>query len=97
MIVLVIIMSFSNKLKEIRISKNITQKTLGELVNLSRETISKSESGEREPPLSKAILLARALNVSLLTLSDITNDEYINLSSLDEKTQNKVRYIINNK
>lgn len=90
-------MSFSNKLKEIRISKNITQKNLGELVNLSRETISKYESGEREPPLSKAILLARALNVSLLTLSDITNDEYINLSSLDEKTQNKVRYIINNK
>ena len=78
-------------------SKNITQKTLGELVNLSRETISKYESGEREPPLSKAILLAQALNVSLLTLSDITNDEYINLSSLDEKTQNKVRYIINNK
>ena len=97
MMVLVMNMSFSNKLKEIRISKNITQKNLGELVNLSRETISKYESGEREPPLSKAILLARALNVSLLTLSDITNDEYINLSSLDEKTQNKVRYIINNK
>ena len=41
--------SFSNKLKQIRIEKGLTQKELAKLLNVSPAAYSLWEKGEREP------------------------------------------------
>ncbi|MBP3921799.1 MAG: helix-turn-helix domain-containing protein [Ruminiclostridium sp.] len=58
-------MGFSDNLKEIRNKRNITQEQLAELLSVSRQTVSKWESGIGYPETEKLLLLAKELNVSL--------------------------------
>ena len=55
----------SKRLKELRTSKNYTQKELGKLVNAHATAISHFENNDRVPPLETLIALADAFNVSL--------------------------------
>ena len=52
------------RLKEIRISKGLTQKKLAELVGVTRVTIARYEIGDRDPKGATLICIARALGVS---------------------------------
>ena len=54
---------------------NISQETLAEKINVSRQTISKWETGESLPDIEKATKLARIFNVSL--------DDLINFKSTE--------------
>ncbi len=58
-------MGFSENLKEIRNKRNITQEQLAEIVSVSRQTISKWESGLGYPETEKLLSIAKELNVSL--------------------------------
>ena len=58
-------MGFAENLKEIRNKRNITQEQLAELLSVSRQTISKWESGQGYPETEKLLSIAKALNVSL--------------------------------
>lgn len=58
-------MSFGENLKQIRKQRNITQEELAELLNVSRQAISKWESGNGYPETEKLITLSRELNISL--------------------------------
>ena len=58
-------MSFGEKLKQIRKQRNITQEELAELLNVSRQAISKWESGNGYPETEKLITISRELNISL--------------------------------
>ena len=57
--------NFSERLKYLRLNKNLTQKQLAIESNLTERGIQRYESGERTPTLSAAILLADALDISL--------------------------------
>ncbi|MBQ2798649.1 MAG: helix-turn-helix domain-containing protein [Ruminiclostridium sp.] len=58
-------MGFSDNLKEIRNKRNITQEQLAELLSVSRQTVSKWESGIGYPETETLLYLAKELNVSL--------------------------------
>lgn len=60
-----VLISFGNKLKELRISKKLTQITLGEMSGLHQNYIGMVERGERNPSLINIDKLAKALNVTL--------------------------------
>lgn len=86
-------MRFPENLRKYRQARGLSQKTLAELINVSREIISKYEIGEREPSLSRAVALSRVLNINLATLVGITNDEILILSTLDPNTRNNIMFI----
>lgn len=56
--------TFGERLKEIRISKNITQKQLATMVGSSERGIQRYESGERKPNFDAIISLCKALEIS---------------------------------
>ncbi len=58
-------MGFAENLKEIRTKRNITQEQLAEVLSVSRQTISKWESGLGYPETEKLLSISKELNVSL--------------------------------
>ncbi|MBQ9730526.1 MAG: helix-turn-helix transcriptional regulator [Bacilli bacterium] len=70
---------FSHQLKEIRKDRNMSQKQLGDLIGVSKVSISNYENGMQYPTLEKLILLAKVLDCSLDYLLGI---DYDNLTDL---------------
>lgn len=58
-------MSFSDNLRTIRKEKNISQEDLAELLNVSRQAVSKWEQDIGYPEMEKMVTLSKALGVSL--------------------------------
>ena len=56
---------FKNRLKELRTERNISQKELGELMNMSKMAISHWESGHSEPSIAQLIRLSEFFEVSV--------------------------------
>lgn len=63
-------MSFAENLKLIRKEKGITQEGLAEMLQVSRQAVSKWEAGAGYPETDKLLTIARELNVSLDYLMD---------------------------
>jgi transcriptional regulator with XRE-family HTH domain len=64
--------TLGKRIKQARISANISQETLAELINKSAPTIRKYENGERNPPLSVVKEISTVLNIDLSKL--VTED-----------------------
>ena len=62
------------RLKELRKSKGISQLRLATDLNTSQNTISRYETGEREPGIAELIKLADYFNVSVDYLLGRTNN-----------------------
>ncbi len=75
-------MEFSEKLKELRKQKGLTQEQLAEAINISRTAISKWESGKGYPNIDALRHLAKTFNVSIDDLLS-TNE----LAMMAEKSQ----------
>lgn len=58
-------MPFSERLKELRGSRNLTQKQVYDAIGMSAIGYQRYEYGEREPAFSKLIALADYFNISL--------------------------------
>lgn len=71
-------MSFGDNLREIRKKKNISQEKLAELLNVSRQSVSKWEQNICYPEMEKLLLLSKELGVSLDYL--VGNGEYTDAS-----------------
>lgn len=56
--------NFGEHLKEIRVSRNLTQKQLAMMVGSTERGIQRYESGERKPNFDAIIALCEALHVS---------------------------------
>ena len=61
-------MSFAENLKQVRKEKNLSQEELAEILDVSRQAVSKWESGIGYPEVEKLLLLANRLNISLDSL-----------------------------
>ena len=70
--------SFSDKVREARISLNLNQETLGKLVGVSKRAIAAYETDGTRPRAKTLAKLAEALQVSVdyLTNDDITDPQY---------------------
>lgn len=64
-------MSFSENLKQIRKEHHLSQEELAELLDVSRQAVSKWEQGQGYPEVEKLLLLSSKLNISLDALMDI--------------------------
>ena len=68
-------MSFAENLQAVRKERKITQEDLAELLNVSRQAVSKWEQGTGYPEVEKLIVLAKVLNVSLDYLVSDSSDD----------------------
>ena len=68
---------FALRLKELRISKSLTQKAVGEVVGVKPQVINDMEHGRCKTSLDRAIALADYFNVSLDYLVGRTDDPTI--------------------
>ena len=77
-------MSFSENLKQIRKEHHLSQEELAELLDVSRQAVSKWEQGQGYPEVEKLLLLSSKLNISLDALMDIEMNR-------DERVKNENR------
>lgn len=73
-----------NRIKELRIKRGYTQKSLALKISKSKATISSYEKDLQLPPLEVAIDIASALNVSLDYLVGFSNEEYLSMKALTD-------------
>ncbi len=78
-------MSFAENLKQLRKEKQLSQEELAEILDVSRQAISKWEQGIGYPEVEKLLLLSRKLNISLDSLMSTeiaqeTNDKNTNVA-----------------
>ena len=64
-------MSFSENLKQIRKEHHLSQEELAELLDVSRQAVSKWEQGHGYPEVEKLLLLSSKLNISLDALMSV--------------------------
>ena len=69
-------MNFSEKLLTLRKTKGMTQEQLAERLDVSRQSISKWESGQAVPELEKIVALS--------TIFDVTTDYLLKSSEIDD-------------
>ena len=67
------------RLREIRKSKGISQLKLAMDLNTNQNTISRYETGEREPGIAEIIAIADYFNISVDYLLERTDNPKINL------------------
>lgn len=65
------------RLREIRKSKNISQLKLAMDLNMAQHTISRYETGEREPGINELIKIADYFNISVDYLLERTDNPKI--------------------
>ncbi len=58
-------MPLKNRLKEYRAKINVNQYEMGQLVNVSRQTISQIERGDYSPSVTLALKIAKVFQVSV--------------------------------
>ncbi len=88
-------MKFENKLINLRKSRGISQEQLAEALGVSRQAISRWESGDSTPDMTNLIGLCQYFNVSAdylifddkENMEEILNGENANNSSVNQKNQ----------
>ena len=58
-------MEFKNRLRELRIEKNVSQIEIAKILNMSKMAISHGEKGNSEPSIDQLKVLARFFDVSI--------------------------------
>lgn len=74
-------MKFSEKLQKLRKEKNYSQEQLADMLDVSRQSVSKWESGQTYPEMDKLISLCKIFGC---TMDDLVNDE-VNDETIKEK------------
>ncbi len=72
-------MSFAENLIELRKMYDYSQETLAEMISVSRQTLSKYETGESLPDIEKCKLLADVFSVSIDALINYEKSEEDNM------------------
>ena len=75
-------MKFGDNLKLIRKNKKMSQEQLAEKMNVSRQSVSKWETGEAYPEMNNILELCKILNCKI---NDLVHTDMTDISSLDEE------------
>ena len=83
-------MKFGDNLRNLRKSKKLSQEELSEKVGVSRQSISKWESGAAYPEMNNMLILCKIFNCRI---NDLLSEKIEDFNSFDEevnlKTKNK--------
>lgn len=82
--------NFSENIKRIRKENNLSQEQLAEEMGVSRQAISKWESGAAYPEMNKIVLLCEKFN---LNIDDLLNKDIKEAKSEEESKKNINRYV----
>ena len=80
-------MNFGQNLRNLRKSRNISQEELAEKVNVSRQSVSKWETGEAYPEMNNILMLCRIFHCKI---NDLVNNNILDIDSLDEDVKMSV-------
>ena len=80
-------MKFGDNLRNLRKIKKISQEALAEKVGVSRQSVSKWETGEAYPEMNNILELCKIFKCNI---NDLVNDSIIDLDSLDEEVKMSV-------
>lgn len=83
-------MSFEKKLQSLRKASNLNQEELAEYLGVSRQAVSKWESGVSYPEMDKLILMTKIFNC---TLDDLVNDDVDDASIMKQAPSKSQSYI----
>lgn len=78
-------MKFSEKLQTLRKEKKLSQEQLADMLDVSRQSVSKWESGQTYPEMDKLIELSKIFKC---TLDDLTNDDVKTITSKEKEKGN---------
>ena len=81
-------MKFYEKLFELRKKEGLSQEELAEKVNVSRQTVSKWESGQSSPEMDKLLILSHLFNISIDELVGKQKDE----EKKKDNTPSRIKY-----
>lgn len=83
-------MNFGENLKKLRKSKKLSQEELAEKMQVSRQSVSKWETGAAYPEMNNILELCKIFNCHI---NDLVNDSIIDIDSLDEEIKmNAVKF-----
>lgn len=86
-------MKFSEKLQSLGKGKGLSQEKLAELLDVSRQAVSKWESGQTYPEIEKLIVLCDLFEITLDELvrdrDSMVNDTVIKEINLEDKSSNE--------
>lgn len=68
-------MPLSNHLKEYRVKINVNQQEMGQLVGVSRQTISQIERGDYSPSVTLALKIAKVFHTSVEDIFEYTEEK----------------------
>ena len=80
-------MKFGDNLRKLRKSNNISQEVLAEKVKVSRQSVSKWETGDAYPEMNNILELCKIFKCHI---NDLVNDSIIDMDSLDEDVKMSV-------
>ena len=83
-------MNFSNNLKKLRKEKGLSQEELAEKLNVSRQSVSKWESGATYPEMDKVLLICKLFNCNI---NEIMHEDVSEISSARESKNIFNKYI----
>lgn len=87
-------MNIGDKLRELRLQKNMTQKGMADVIGVNRTTYAKYESGDIELSASMAIVLCDFFNISTdYLLGRDTPETEKDPSAEESKMVNEISYI----
>lgn len=75
-------MNFGDNLKKLRKNKKLSQEDLAEKVRVSRQSVSKWETGEAYPEMNNILELCKIFHCHI---NDLVNDSILDIDSLDEE------------
>lgn len=80
----------SQKIKELRLLKNLTQSALGEQIGLTKQAISNVENATSKPSIEFLIKLVTELHVNLNWLLAGIGEPFIQINDIPEKLRNNI-------
>ena len=80
-------MKFGENLKKLRKSKKMSQEKLAEKIGVSRQSVSKWETGEAYPEMNNILILCKIINCNI---NELINESLIDINSLDEEVKMNV-------
>lgn len=83
-------MKFCEKLQKLRKEKGLSQEQLADMLEVSRQSVSKWESGTTYPEMDKLLMICKIFNV---TLDDLTNDA-VTAKNINKKNKNTFNNLI---
>ena len=83
-------MKFGDNLKQIRKSKKISQEELAEKLGVSRQSVSKWETGENYPRMQNIMCLCTIFKCNI---NELVHEDFVDINFLDEEIKiNAVKF-----